>query len=82
MILHLCGHDRLYDLQSMATAFFPDRGFGPDGMETASRAYEENGQLVCETVIECEGRTAQARAQAQAWTRVWARVRVRARVRA
>lgn len=58
MILHLYGHDRLYDLQSMATAFFPDRGFGPDGMETASRAYEENGQLVCETVIECEGRTA------------------------
>lgn len=43
MILHLYGHDRLYDLQSMATAFFPDRGFGPDGMETASRAYEENG---------------------------------------
>lgn len=66
MILHLYGHDRLYDLQSMATAFFPDRGFGPDGMETASRAYEENGQLVCETVIECEGRTAQARAQAPA----------------
>ena len=45
--------------------FFPARGFGPDGLETASRAYEENGQLVCETVIECEGRTAQAQAQAR-----------------
>ena len=60
MILRLYGHDRLYDLQSMATAFFPDRGFGEDGMEVDSRAHEENGRLVCETVIACGGRTAQA----------------------
>lgn len=66
MILRLYGHDRLYDLQSMATAFFPDRGFGEDGMEVDSRAHEENGRLVCETVIACGGRTAQACAQSPA----------------
>ena len=61
MILRLYGHDRLYDLQSMATAFFPDRGFGEDGMEVDSRAHEENGRLVCETVIACGGRPARSR---------------------
>lgn len=68
MILHLFGHDRLYDLQSMATAFFPDRGFEADGMTVDSRLCERDGMFDCETVIELDGASASARAQQPAET--------------
>ena len=57
MKLIIEGHDKLYDLQSIASAFFPGQSFS-DGLPLVeSKVVQTEKEIICNTLINGENRT-------------------------